>query len=349
MLKKFIFRILLCGCTVFVLPACGDDELDPESIFSTEEAELDPNSASYELDKWLEDNYLKPYNLQFRYKMQDVGTDMNYNLVPATYSNSVDLAVLTKYLWFDVYDKVVSPDFLKLYGPRIIHLIGSPAYNPANGTMILGLAEGGLKVSLFRVNSMDVTDFNMLNEYYFQTMHHEFAHILHQTRTYPREFDEISVDYYDPMGWQNRNMEMCYSLGFTSDYASSEAREDFAETIANYITKTDEQWNYMLEAATYGWQQRYDDNGLPVEDASGKPVCDQVADFDGVDGRAVILQKVQIARDWFRDAWNMDLDALRAEVQYRQLNYNLDELRSQVYDILPGDGVLNGAETSGNN
>ena len=344
--KKYILRFAICGCALFALTACGEDDLDPESIFSTDEEELDPNSASYQLDKWLQDNYLVPYNLQFRYKMQDVGTDMDYNLVPATYANSVDLAVLTKYLWFDVYDEVVSPDFLKLYGPRIIHLIGSPAYNPANGTMILGLAEGGLKVSLYRVNAMDVTSFDQLNEFYFKTMHHEFAHILHQTRTYPREFDDISVDYYDPMGWQNRNMEMCYSLGFTSDYASSEAREDFAETIANYITKTDEQWNYMLEAASYGWQQQYDENGLPVEDLStGKPVCDQVADFDGVDGPSVILQKVQIARDWFRDSWGMDIDALRAEVQYRQLNYDIDELRQQVYSILPPNI---GTETSGN-
>ena len=96
--------------------------------------------ATYQLDKFLRENYLNVYNLDFRYKMQDVGTDMNYNLVPATYANSVDLAVLTKYLWFDVYGKIVYPDFLKLYGPRIIHLIGSPAYNPTSGTMILGLA-----------------------------------------------------------------------------------------------------------------------------------------------------------------------------------------------------------------
>lgn len=347
--KNYILRFAICGCALFALTACGEDDLDPESIFSTEEQELDPSSASYELDKWCEDNYLKPYNLQFRYKMQDVGTDMDYNLVPATYSNAVDLAVLTKYLWFDVYGKVVSPDFLKLYGPRIIHLIGSPAYNPANGTMILGLAEGGLKVSLFRVNEMVITDFNQLNEFYFKTMHHEFAHILHQTRTYPKEFDEISVDYYDPMGWQDRNEEWCYSLGFTSNYASSEAREDFAETIANYITKTDEQWNYMLEAGEYGWQAQYDENGFEVKDEYGNVVYEQVDDYDGIDGPTIILQKVQIARDWFRDAWGMDLDALRAEVQQRQLNYDIDELRAQVYDILPdeGDSVTDN-ETSGN-
>ena len=347
-IRKLLYMAIAAIASVGAV-SCSDDELG-ETIFPDVDDTLDPNSYTFQLDSFLKANYLEPYNLDFKYRMEDVGTDMNYNLVPARYDASVDLAVLTKYLWFEVYDTEVGTEFLRAYGPRIIHLIGSPAFNAVSGTMILGLAEGGIKVSLYRVNSIEPDNADQLNEFYLHTMHHEFAHILHQTKTYPKEFDEISVDHYDPMGWQDRNMEWCYSLGFTSDYASGEAREDFAETIANYITKTDEQWNYMLEAAAYGWQQQYDENGLPVEDElTGKPVCDQVADFDGVDGPSVILQKVQIARDWFRDAWGMDLDALRAEVQQRQLNYDIDELRAQVYDILPdeGDSVTDN-ETSGN-
>ncbi len=309
-IKKYI-QIALIGALIMGSVSCNKDELDSNSIFDTTGETLDPNSASYQLDKWLQDNYLTPYNLDFRYKMQDVGTDMDYNLVPATYAKSVDLAVLTKYLWFDVYDKIVSPEFLKAYGPRIIHLIGSPAFNPANGTMILGLAEGGLKVSLFRVNSLDETDFNMLNEYYFKTMHHEFAHILHQTKTYPREFNLISTAYYAPNDWQERDPRVVASMGFTSPYASSEAREDFAETIANYITLTDAQWTQLLDWATKDW------NNTP----------------DGVDGKEIILQKVAIARQWFSEAWDINLDELRKEVQYRQNNFKIDELRDEVYKI----------------
>ena len=328
MTKKYIFSAILLGCAA-AFTACEDD-LDPNSIFEEVSDELDPNSASYQLDKFLEDNYRAVYNLQFRYKMQDVGTDMNYNLVPATYANSVDLAVMTKFLWFDVYDKVVTSDpaFLKKYGPRIIHLIGSPAYNPANGTMILGLAEGGLKVSLFRVNEMDVTDFYTLNEFYFRTMHHEFAHILHQTKTYPQAFNQISTQFYDPMGWQDRNFDYCYSLGFTSDYASGQAREDFAETIANYITKTDEQWAEIMRNAALNWETNGEGQviGEGVDDGQGGLA-------DGVDGVAIINQKVQIARTWLRDAWNLDLDELRAEVQRRQTNIDIEALRLQVETI----------------
>lgn len=330
MIKKYIFISTLIFGMALGFSSCSKDEPDSKSIFDTEETELDPNSASYKFDKWLQVNYLEPYNLQFRYKMQDVGTDLDYNLVPATYDKSIDLAVLTKYLWFDVYAKIVSEDFLKYYGPRIIHLIGSPAYNPANHTMILGLAEGGLKVSLFRVNNIDPSNFLMLNEFYFKTMHHEFAHILHQTKTYPKEFNLISSKYYDPQGWQDRNKSVAASLGFTSDYASSQAREDFAETIANFITMTDSQWADLLVRATKGWKQKADANGDPIYDENDNLVYEETEDFDGVDGKAVIIQKVSIARQWLLEAWGVDLDAIRTEVQYRQLNFDLKALREEV-------------------
>lgn len=252
-LKYYISPLLVAGAAVLALNSCSDDDFT-ESIFPDGDEQLDPNSTTYKFDKWLQQNYLEVYNLDFRYKMQDVGTNMNYNLVPATYQNSVDLAVLAKYLWFDVYKDVVNPEFLKQYGPRIIHLIGSPAHNPTTGTIMLGLAEGGIKVSLFRVNQMDVNDFNQMNEYYFKTMHHEFAHILHQKKTYPSEFNKISAGHYDASNWQNRQVGVVNSLGFVTTYASDAFREDFAETIANYITKTDEQWAEIYEMAARGWE-----------------------------------------------------------------------------------------------
>ena len=55
-----------------------------------------------------------------------------------------------------------------------------------------------------------------------------------------------------------------------------------------------------------------------------------VEDKDGIDGAEAILHKVQIARAWFKDAWNLDLDALREEVQTRQANYDIANLRKMV-------------------
>ncbi len=352
--------------------SCSEDKLG-ETIFPEPKVEIDPNSYSYQLDKWLRTNYLDVYNLEFQYKMEDVGTNMNYNLVPATYDKAIDIAVLTKYLWFDAYKEVSgSEEFLKAYGPRIIMLIGSPAYNPTSGTMILGLAEGGIKVSIFRVNEMNVNNFESLNEYMFKTMHHEFAHILHQTKTIPREFQLISLGHYDSSNWQDRNDGVVASLGFISTYGSSEIREDYAEIIANYITKTDEDWAIWMDMAGRGWvtdsedeladdinyycYYYYPDNDasntvkyLPMnqvveedgvkyygnrKDSKGNRILVyDVPDTDGVDGVAVLNQKVQIARTWFKEEWGIDLDKLRATVQYRQSHFDLPALRQEVLDI----------------
>jgi substrate import-associated zinc metallohydrolase lipoprotein len=258
-IQYIISALMLAAVAMMSLSSCSEDKLGP-TIFPDVDESLDPTSYTYQLDKFLNENYLKKYNLTFLYKMPDVSTNMNYNLVPATYENSIDLAVLCKYLWFDVYDKVAGEDFLKSYGPRIILLIGSPAYNPTSGTEIVGLAEGGIKVSLFKVNAMRISDFNMMNEYYFKTMHHEFAHILHQTKTYPNEFNTISIGHYDSNNWQDRSEGQVASLGFVTPYASSEFREDFAETIANYIVKTDAQWNHILDMASRGWASGDEDD-----------------------------------------------------------------------------------------
>lgn len=250
-LKKYI-AILLLAITAVTVCSCGEEKLGP-SIFPDVDDTLDPTSSTYKFDKWLRQTFRDPYNLDFLYRMEDVGTNMNYNLVPANYEQSVDLAVLCKYLWFDVYNKVAGEEFLKMYGPRILHLVGSPAMNALSGTEIVGLAEGGVKVTLFKVNELDVNNIASLNELYFKTMHHEFAHILHQTKTIPVTFRTYSAGFYDGSNWQSRDSRLLNSQGFVTSYASSAVREDFAETIANYIVQPDEWWDYIYTMASRGW------------------------------------------------------------------------------------------------
>lgn len=374
-LLKYIFPALLFAATSMGMTSCSDDDFT-DTIFPEGEDQLDPNSYTYKFDKWLNQNYLDVYNLDFRYKMEDVGADMNYNLVPAELDKAQDLALLSRYLWFDVYKEIAGPEFLKMYGPRIIHLIGSPAYNPQTGTILLGLAEGGIKVTLFRVNELDLTDVESLNRYYFVTMHHEFSHILHQTKMYPKEFNLLSTGHYDATNWGSRQEGVVNSLGFVTPYASSETREDFAETVSHFIVMTDEQWAKMMETAAKGWETPnaddlnaqyycwyyYDNNVVDPDsksyaedyqvettedeegvksytlrgkfDKEGNPiVVYAVEDKDGVDGVALINQKVTIIRNWFKEAWNVDFDALRAEVQKRQADIDIEELRKEIENI----------------
>jgi substrate import-associated zinc metallohydrolase lipoprotein len=407
---KYISALALVAIAAMSLSSCSEKGLG-DTIFPDVSDELDPNSYTYKFDKWLKENYLDVYNLEFQYRLQDNETNMNYNLEPATLENAVDLAVLAKYMWFDVYEEVSgSKEFVKMYGPRIIMLVGSPAINPQTGTIIVGLAEGGIKVTLLHVNSMNPMNIYDLNGDYFHTMHHEFTHILHQTKTIPREFQLISLGRYDAINWQDRNAGVVHSLGFVTPYGSSEIREDFAEISANYITKTDAEWariwleagrgyatdgdeesgdmselNYYCfyyfenndatneenkkyieeyrvqenEDGTYIYKNQYQRGVTPITtgedgnryDANGN-LCDNagfvldkngnripiqvfpVEDKDGVDGVAILEQKINIVRLWFKEQWGLDLDAIRSAVQHRVTTFDaakLDELRQQVY------------------
>jgi len=253
---KYTFRIMFVAMAAAIalgMGSCSDDEFT-ESIFDDTEYPLDRSLATFPLDTFVKKNFLEPYNLQYLYKMQDIGSNMDYNLVPCTYDQSVNLAVLCKYLWYDVYKECVGEEFLKMYSPRIIHVIGSPAFNPSSGTMLLGTAEGGLKITLYNANALKADDIELLNEWFFKTMHHEFSHILNQRYNRPTDFDLISNGKYNTVSWQDTPDSVALSQGFISPYASSQQREDWVEVIANYIVKDTVYWNQMMETASYQWE-----------------------------------------------------------------------------------------------
>ena len=263
--------------------SCSEEDLDPNSIFGGTETGTVPN----EFDTWLLENYTEPYNIEFKYRFEDKETDDTYNLVAAEYNRSIALAKFTKYLWLESYEELLGPDFIRTYCPRLLFLVGSPAYN-SDGSVVLGTAEGGLKITLYNVNSISLTSINVqnLNEWYFKTMHHEFAHILHQTKNYPTEFNEITPSGYQPTGWVNVNEQQALDMGFVSPYASSETQEDFVEIIAIYVTNTPEYWDNMLSRASE-------------------------------EGRGYINQKLEIVKNYMTTTWGIDLDALRDIVQRR--------------------------------
>lgn len=335
--------------------SCSDDEFTA-SIFETNAAIdiLDRSSYTFPLDTFCKKEFLEPYNLKFIYRFEDKGSDMNKNLTPPDYDKSVDLAVLTKYLWYDIYKTLAGEEFLKLYSPRVIHVCGSKNYNPSQGTETLGDASSGIKINLYNVNNLNPYDVDNMNHYFFKTMHHEFSHILDQTYLHPTAFNVISNNQYDASGWSDSPDSLKAGMGFTSSYASSAKDEDWAETMANYITVDTLKWVQLLNTATYEWEEidcssesEYskllkpgcnkdtigyfkasdngehkiyrrkclrNENGNVVLDADGKV---QWIHETGVDGRAVILQKVQMVRDYLRTSFGISIDDLRREVQRR--------------------------------
>lgn len=293
---KKIYSLVLAAIVALSVTSCSNDDPKDDTIFPTTTTANDP------FDKWLEANYTYPYNVDFKYKMEDVYSDMKYHLVPADSAKSAKLAIITKFLWFDAYAECVGPDFVKANVPRIIHLIGSPAYNSGQGTMVLGTAEGGLIVTLYMVNNLTnqmLTDYDTMNEYYFHTMHHEFTHILNQKKPYSENFQHITESGYISGDWYRKNQRMANTQGFVTPYAMSEAREDFAEMLSVYVTTPPSGWQKIMTTA-------------------------------GKKGAPLIQAKLDIVRNYMKESWNLDIDQLRDIVIRRasELNsLNLNELK----------------------
>ena len=281
-MKKNIYAILLAFVASFALMSCSDDDPSSESIFPTTSPKRDA------FDKWLLENYTFPYNVEMKYKMEDIESDMKYHLVPADSAKTAKLSIIMKYLWFDAYNEVVGPDFIKENMPRTIHFIGSPAYN-SEGTMVLGTAEGGLKITLYMVNSLDdetLKDYDTMNEYYFHTLHHEFTHILNQKIPYDQSYKLITESGYVSGDWYLIPDKTAHQAGFITPYAMVEPLEDFAEMLSGYVTKSQSEWNAILADA-------------------------------GTTGAASISAKLDIVRNYMQESWNVDIDQLRAAVLRR--------------------------------
>lgn len=294
-MKKIITLSVLC--TLFSFTSCDrDDELKKESVLQSSSTEKN------ELDLWIDKNFIDPYNIALLYKYDDTKVDQTSYVIPVSYQKSVQMANIIKYLFLDAYEKHTPKNFLKKYGPKTILLVGSGAYNP-NGTVKLGLAENGVKFTLFDVNSLDVNNVEALYDRHFRTIYHEFSHILHQTKDYSPEFKKISAKDYVSDSWNTvwrepndtsaDNLAKRSSLeeGFISDYSSKDSNEDFVELIAHYLTYSPDKWNETLEKAEGANKDKQ--------------------------GKQILEHKIAIVKDYMQKVWNINLDSLRDEIQTR--------------------------------
>ena len=264
MITTIIRRLCISLCVFVILcsfcSSCKNDDDFTDSIFDTNVEAVDKNAATAPFDQWLYDNFVVPYNTEIQYRFNFPASNLSFQLTPADYEKSQLLAYFIKYLFYDVYTKFGGENFMKNYGPRIFHFIGSYAYSPTTGTETLGYASGGVKITLIQVDNMkmwreddeyNATDMELLNHYEFHTMHHEFSHILHQTKSYPVTFGQVTIDTYAPRDWQDRDSVESHSLGYFTQYGSSANYEDFVETLSCIITDNDSRcMNTIIDACS---------------------------------------------------------------------------------------------------
>ena len=282
-MKKYLLYALLAVSTGTALVSCSEDDLNAESVIT-----IDKKQAN-DFDKWLTANFVNPYNLEFKYRYEYKETDANYYTIPAELNQAIEMAHLVKYLCLESYDEVAGIDFTRNYFPKMIFTIGEWEYRN-NGTIILGTAESGKKILLTGVNYLDTYKSSpaALNHYYFKTIHHEFTHILNQTKEYSAEFKLITGNSYVADSWSKEPFNVGYlERGFISAYAQHSDTEDFAEMMSLYVTNSKEQWDeWMAEAG---------ENGAPLLQA-----------------------KLDIVKRYMTDSWGIDMDKLRDTILRRQ-------------------------------
>lgn len=274
MKRHYIIPILVAGL-ITVLSGCSKKEnLDISNLFP--ESTGQPTA----LDNWITDNYTKPYNIEVKYKWDPYAVATDKTLIPIKESMVIPVMDLIHKTWVEPYIKEVGLPFFLKYSPKQIILVGSPRYN-SNGTITLGEAEGGKTIQLLRLN-----EFNKKNEgfvkFLLHTIHHEFAHILHQTIFYPKEYKSLTASGYTGT-WNNTTDQEALDLGFITPYARSKADEDFVEMVSTMLTE-------------------------------GKDGFEAIVNQSATDhGKDMLYQKAQIVRNYFQNSWKINFDSLQAK------------------------------------
>ena len=297
-MKKLIYSIPLILAALAAW-SCQRDLIEEESVIKDSTVEMN------DFDRWLEVNFLKPYNIEFKYRYALNESDMGYYTVPADVNSSIIYAHLVKYLCIDTYDEIAGVTFTRSYFPKMFFLIGTWEYRN-NGSIVLGTAEAGKKIMLAGVNELPlVLDYyegaeldDYLNTYYIKTIHHEFTHILNQTKAFSDSFKLITSATYVADACFDTD-EYWRGRGYITAYAQSEPREDFAELLSEYVTHNAAWWAEQISAAS-------------KETAEVRKT-----DPSAVDGASLIESKIDIVRNYMQDSWNIDIDELRDIVNRR--------------------------------
>jgi substrate import-associated zinc metallohydrolase lipoprotein len=267
---SFIVTALLAG-------SCSDpynDALD-ESKLNFPDNE---RPASTPLDNWLFDNFTAPYNIEVKYRWDASELAVTQTLVPPATDKVLSIMSIVKDTWVVPYTTEAGQTFLKTFCPKQFVLVGSPNFN-SNGTITLGTAEGGRKIVLYVINDFEEDSRRKIKEQ-MHTVHHEFAHILHQNILYPANFKEITRGDYTA-DWTNISTAEAQSKGFITPYAMSAPDEDFVEIIAMMLTE-------------------------------GKRGFDRiVCSIPSATGQALIREKEQIVVAYFSNVYHIDFYKLQ--------------------------------------
>ncbi len=256
-------------------------------------------------DVFLKKHMLTSYGTAVRWRWDDRFIKPTQKAVPIASKFVIPVTELVEYLWIGAYESQgkAGKKFIQELFPPELQYIGSYIYQK-DGSMLLGYAEGGARITLLNLNSYDLTDRDWMTSPgggVLATVHHEFSHIVHQNYGLPQGFKGIT-DYVGN-GWLNINQEEALKLGAVRNYGALNEFEDFCEIISHFLVLP---------------KDIFEEEFLIQEDCSELTDPNEVRNCQELNaGREKIAIKLNLIIKFYKDKFNLDLVAMRDELQKR--------------------------------
>jgi len=274
-------KLYIAAVLALSLAACNNKEnLSSESVLKPR------TTAKTALDTYIYNNFQQPYNIIVTYNYIDADFEMGKYFYPPTEAKVQPMLEIVKKVWIDAYTEVAGANFIKEVAPRQISLIGGYNVNPS-GTITLGFADSGMKITLFNVDQLDVTK-HAATRQYFHTIQHEYCHIINQRKPYSEEYGKITPSDYTA-NWYNVRLADANKKGFITPYSMLNDIEDFAEMTSGILSMSKTDWDAKI-------------NAIPEE------------------GRKLIRKKEAFVVAYFKSEWNIDLYRLQEVVENQMLS-----------------------------
>ena len=285
LVKNIMWRSLLLLAMLTLSGCYPREELD---VPQQENEEL----IISELDAYIDENFTQRYGMAIRYKFVDSYLDVGQRTTPPRLDVVRPMLDFIQEFWIDPYLEVENgEEFFINHVPAEVILFGGLIYQ--GNSVLLGVAESGARVSLLNVNAID-PDSQAWIVFQLRTIHHEFAHVVHQRYKLPSSYETISpTGYTSPGSWFTITADEALRRGFASPYGSSSPNEDYAELVSAFLWDPDFAENFTTD----------EENCLDAECESRNA------------GRAMIREKLATIIDHYQAVTGVNLEALRASTQ----------------------------------
>mgnify|MGYP001791492361 CR=1 FL=1 len=284
---KKVTIYLFCLLPLLTVSCYEEDPVDKDV------KQVEPSTD--EIDQFIQTEFLDKYGVAVRYRFVDRYVDPTRRVAPPRRELVQPVLNFLQEYWIEPYLEVQNgEEFFKDHVPAEIVLLGSFIFND-DGTVVLGTADAGARITLTEVNNVDESDPVWVIRQ-LGTIYHEFAHIIHQRYNLPANFQQISPQGYTSLGsWFTLTDDEALRRGFVSPYATSTFNEDYAETVAFILFDDD-----------------FFDTYIEEDEDCNDPACEERNE-----GRTLIQQKFNSVIDHYQQSTGVDLLEVRARIQER--------------------------------